>query len=367
MGRHPRTRRCWIGLLVVGMLTPVPAAHAQTPLPTQVPPVCGAPAPTGSLPAPPRQGSCPSARYASSTLATARARAAGRIEAGCTVTLDLATSPVPANASAVALSVTATDAAEPGYVTVFPCGSALPYASNLNPRVGDPTPNLVLVPIDPATRRVCLFTFKATHLVVDLTGMVRPRRRPDPPVTPARLLDTRIRRASGHGSPAGRQPAGGRHGHRAARRRGRCGARRRRGCGRQRHRRPDGRAGLRHRVPVRHYPAAGVERELPGGRHAGHPGDGRPGHGRAPVPVHLRRRPSDRRRDGLVRGPGLDAGRRAGAAATSASFTPVVAERLAGHPRRHRRSRRCVRRRRAAGVAAAGDGTGAGTAPPRSS
>ncbi len=116
---------------------------------------------------------------------------AGRLEAGCTVTLDLAASPVPANASAIALSVTSTEAAEPGYVTVFPCGSALPYASNLNPRVGDPTPNLVLVPVDSATRKVCLFTFKATHLVADLTGWFAPGGGRLHPVTPARLLDTR--------------------------------------------------------------------------------------------------------------------------------------------------------------------------------
>ena len=59
------------------------------------------------------------------------------------------------------------------------------------PAVGDPTPNLVLVPIDPATRRVCLFTFKATHLVADLTGWFAPGGGRMHPVTPARLLDTR--------------------------------------------------------------------------------------------------------------------------------------------------------------------------------
>ena len=212
MGRHPRTRRCWIGLLVAGMLTPVPAAHAQTPLPTQVPPVCGAPAPTGSPAAPPAAGFVPVSPVRVLDTRNGTGAPAGRVEAGCTVTLDLATSPVPGNASAVALSVTAAEAAEPGYVTVFPCGSALPYTSNLNPRVGDPTPNLVLVPVDPATRRVCLFTFKATHLVADLTGWFAPGGGRLHPLTPARLLDTRSPAApAGHDSPAGRQPAGGRH------------------------------------------------------------------------------------------------------------------------------------------------------------
>src|SRR5262249_41043296 len=52
---------------------------------------------------------------------------------------------VPADATAVALNVTATNGVGPGFVTVFPCGASQPLASNLNFVAGEIIPNLVLI------------------------------------------------------------------------------------------------------------------------------------------------------------------------------------------------------------------------------
>jgi hypothetical protein len=81
---------------------------------------------------------------------------------------------VPANAAAVVLNVTAVDPADAGFVTVYPCGGALPTVSNLNYGAGQVVPNAVTVALD-ATGKVCVFTSKSTHLLVDVEGSFSPR------------------------------------------------------------------------------------------------------------------------------------------------------------------------------------------------
>ncbi len=113
----------------------------------------------------------------------------GTVGAGCVVTIDVL--PVaPVGAAGVALNVTAVDAATRGFVTAYPCGSPRPETSNVNPRVGEPTPNLVIVTLD-ATRQVCLFTFSATNLVVDATGWFGGGGSMFHEATPVRVVDTR--------------------------------------------------------------------------------------------------------------------------------------------------------------------------------
>lgn len=77
---------------------------------------------------------------------------------------------VPAEATTVVLNVTAVDAAEAGFVTVFACGGDKPLASNVNYVAGQTVPNAVIVPLS-ADGKVCLYTKTSTHLVVDVTGM----------------------------------------------------------------------------------------------------------------------------------------------------------------------------------------------------
>jgi hypothetical protein len=74
----------------------------------------------------------------------------------------------PGDAGAVLLNITATENTNGGFVTVFPCGSARPLASNLN-LTGVDTPNLVAAKVGDGGR-VCIYTSGATHLVADIEG-----------------------------------------------------------------------------------------------------------------------------------------------------------------------------------------------------
>src|SRR4051794_22295424 len=118
-------------------------------------------------------------------------RTTAPVGAGCIAVLDLAaSSAVPVDAEAVALNVTAVDAPGRGLVTVYPCGSPRPSASNLNPRPFQPTANSVVVQVD-ATRRVCMYTYTSLDLVVDVTGWFGPFGDPFHQADSRRLLDTR--------------------------------------------------------------------------------------------------------------------------------------------------------------------------------
>ena len=74
---------------------------------------------------------------------------------------------VPANATSVTLNVTVDGPEGSGFVTVYPCSSTRPLASNLNFVAGQTVPNSATVPVG-ATRAVCVFTTTTTHLVIDL-------------------------------------------------------------------------------------------------------------------------------------------------------------------------------------------------------
>ena len=80
---------------------------------------------------------------------------------------------VAADATAVALNVTAVGGTAAGYVTVYPCGSTQPTASNLNYTAGAIMPNAVIAKIG-TDGKVCLFVSAATHLVVDVNGSFPP-------------------------------------------------------------------------------------------------------------------------------------------------------------------------------------------------
>ncbi|MBI5090008.1 MAG: putative Ig domain-containing protein, partial [Actinobacteria bacterium] len=98
---------------------------------------------------------------------------------------------VDAGATSVVVNVTATEPETDGFVTVYPCGTAMPLASAVNFEAGETVPNLVVVPIG-ADRRVCLYSMSRTHLVVDLNGFHSPEGTDKlVPSVPSRLLDTR--------------------------------------------------------------------------------------------------------------------------------------------------------------------------------
>jgi hypothetical protein len=124
-----------------------------------------------------------------------------RSRLGAGETLDLQVTgpggPVPGGATAVVLTVTATQATAPTDVRVYPTptgGGPAPTVSNLNTRVGPPVPNLVTVKLSADGRVRLRNAAGAVHLVADVSGwygggagaLYRP-------VPPTRVLDTRSR------------------------------------------------------------------------------------------------------------------------------------------------------------------------------
>jgi hypothetical protein len=95
--------------------------------------------------------------------------------AGSITTIAVAgTTGVGADATAVALNVTATDAPTAGFITVYACGTPVPATSNLNFAAGQTIAVSVTAPVG-TDGTVCLFSYAATHLVVDLNGAYSPR------------------------------------------------------------------------------------------------------------------------------------------------------------------------------------------------
>jgi hypothetical protein len=101
---------------------------------------------------------------------------------------------VPANAGAVALNVTAVDAAASGYLTVWPSGQTRPGSSNLNYRSTEAVANAVVMRVgsggfvNVAASRGC------PQVIVDVTGWFAggsPAAGGFAGVAPARLWDTR--------------------------------------------------------------------------------------------------------------------------------------------------------------------------------
>ena len=132
----------------------------------------------------------------------------GRLTKGATYELRVTgRGTVPPGATAVALSVTATDVDSPGYLTVFPCDVGRPTASNVNYEPGSTTPNAVITRLD-GDGNVCIFTLQPAHLVVDISGSIE---QPffQPLAQPRRLLETLsgLSTFDGDFRGAGQQPA----------------------------------------------------------------------------------------------------------------------------------------------------------------
>jgi hypothetical protein len=73
---------------------------------------------------------------------------------------------------AVLLNVTVVDPEvgnEGGYLTVYPCASGRPDASNLNFVSGQIIPNTVIAPVDSAGN-ICFYSYGKTHVLADVSG-----------------------------------------------------------------------------------------------------------------------------------------------------------------------------------------------------
>lgn len=96
---------------------------------------------------------------------------------------------VPVGARTAVLSVTATGSSGAGFVTLFPCGGAVPTAATVNYGAGTTITNSAVVQTT-ADGKVCIFTMTDVDLVVDVHGF-HPAVAPFTSLAPARLLETR--------------------------------------------------------------------------------------------------------------------------------------------------------------------------------
>ncbi len=78
---------------------------------------------------------------------------------------------VPSGATAVLLNLTAVLPDARGFLTVFPCGSPRPNASNVNYGPGDVVPNAVLAKVGTGGK-VCIYTKAGTDMIADVNGYV---------------------------------------------------------------------------------------------------------------------------------------------------------------------------------------------------
>jgi hypothetical protein len=98
---------------------------------------------------------------------------------------------IPSDAAMVLFNATAVNTGGPGFLTVFPCGEAVPPTSTLNFTANAIVPNFVLARIG-AAGQVCVYSIAATDVVIDVAGYV-PQGAADIVALqqPDRLLDTR--------------------------------------------------------------------------------------------------------------------------------------------------------------------------------
>ena len=115
---------------------------------------------------------------------------------------------VAKSANAAIVNVTVDGTVAPGYLTVYPCGTAQPNASNLNYAAGATVAAFGITKLG-ADGTICVFTSAAAQLIVDVSGYI-PVTTTYRPHDPARLLDTRTggRTIDGQGVSAGLRPAG---------------------------------------------------------------------------------------------------------------------------------------------------------------
>ncbi len=105
---------------------------------------------------------------------------------------------IPADATAAVLNITVVNPAAAGYLSVYPAGSSVPVASNLNYVAGQTITNRVIVPLSSSSSAgsIALFASAATDVVVDAAGYFGARGASGgsqftPEAAPVRICDTR--------------------------------------------------------------------------------------------------------------------------------------------------------------------------------
>lgn len=119
--------------------------------------------------------------------------ASGKVGPDAAITLDVTgVGGVPASGvAAVVLNVTATNATQGTYVTVWPSGEPQPNTSNLNVQPGVDTPNAVIASVGADGTIQVANEFGEVDLLADVSGWI-PTGSQYTALTPARILDTRV-------------------------------------------------------------------------------------------------------------------------------------------------------------------------------
>ena len=117
--------------------------------------------------------SSPSAFVATAPSRVLDTRQSSILGPGAKLTLSLAAH-VPADATAVALNVTATGGTAASFLTVYPTGSPQPNASSLNWSDSDSHPNAVNVQLGTNGSINIFNAFGQVHVIVDLNGYYVP-------------------------------------------------------------------------------------------------------------------------------------------------------------------------------------------------
>ncbi len=115
----------------------------------------------------------------------------------------------PSSAASVFVNVTVVGPRAQGYVTVYPCGQAVPSSSNLNFVLDQTVANAVMARVGDGGQ-VCLYASVPTHLIVDVAGYFPDGNSFSPLVKPVRVLDTRAGGSTddGRDQGVGRRSAG---------------------------------------------------------------------------------------------------------------------------------------------------------------
>lgn len=114
----------------------------------------------------------------------------GKLGAGEVLTVPIAgVDGVPADALAAVVSVTAVEPCADTFLTVFPCGGAPPVTSAVNAVALSIVANSAVVRLGGGA--LCVYTLRATDVVVDVSGWVAGSGEASRPVAPLRLIDTR--------------------------------------------------------------------------------------------------------------------------------------------------------------------------------
>jgi hypothetical protein len=116
-------------------------------------------------------------------------RTIARPSGGATIELQATGGSVPVGSESIVVNLTATQTADDGFVTSWPCGQRQPTTSSLNFTAGSDRANMVLAKLGD-DGKLCLFTSAPAHIIADVAGY-SPAGMSFTPLDPRRLLDTR--------------------------------------------------------------------------------------------------------------------------------------------------------------------------------